>query len=154
MPAMSHFTPLSATLGGVLLGLASSMLFLANGRTLGVSGILSGAFAPLASVSGGERLWRLVFVAGVLTGGLAMLVLDRGTLAFASEQTVPIAVVAGAFVGLGTRIGGGCTSGHGLCGIARLSKRSIVATSVFIASGALVVFIVRHVLHAAGGGAS
>jgi uncharacterized membrane protein YedE/YeeE len=154
MRAMGHFTPLSATLGGVLLGLASSLLFLTNGRILGVSGILSGAVAPPTSVPRGDRLWRLVFLAGILTGGLAVLVLDRGALAFASEQTVPLALVAGVFVGVGTRIGGGCTSGHGLCGIARLSKRSIVATSVFIASGAVVVFIVRHVLHAAGSGTS
>ena len=140
---MSGFTPLTATLGGLLMGAASSILFVADGRILGISGIIG----EIPVTTGTNRSWRLVFLSGLLTGGLVILVLDRAALAFAAEQTVPVAVVAGALVGFGTRLGNGCTSGHGPCGLARLSPRSIVATLVFLATGALTVFIVRHVLH-------
>jgi uncharacterized membrane protein YedE/YeeE len=146
---MTHFTPGAALLGGLLLGVASSLLFFANGRILGISGIVG----RIPLTTGSDRSWRLVFLAGLLTGGLAILGFDRSALAFASEQTVPIAILAGVLVGFGTRLGNGCTSGHGLCGIARLSKRSLVATLVFMATGAVTVFVVRHVLHL-GGGAS
>jgi uncharacterized membrane protein YedE/YeeE len=146
---MSHFTPLFATLGGLLLGAASSLLFVADGRSLGISGIIG----EIPVTTGADRSWRLVFLAGLLTGGLAILWCDRPALAFASEQTVPVAIAAGALVGFGTRLGNGCTSGHGLCGVALRSRRSIVATLVFMTTGALTVFIVRHVLHL-GGGAS
>jgi hypothetical protein len=144
---MSHFTPLSSTVGGLILGLASSLLFLANGRICGISGILGG----LPSSPGGDRAWRLFFLAGLLSGGLLLALFDPSLLALASEQTVPVAVASGVLVGVGTRLGSGCTSGHGLCGIARFSRRSIVATCVFMATGALTVFVVRHVLHLAGG---
>ena len=140
---MSHFTPLASGLGGVLLGVASSLLFLLNGRILGISGIVSLHAAPA-----GDRLWRGVFLAGLFTGGLALLAFDGGALALASESTVPTAIGAGVLVGVGTRMSNGCTSGHGLCGLARLSKRSLVATLVFMATAALTVFVVRHVLHA------
>jgi uncharacterized membrane protein YedE/YeeE len=146
---MSHFTPVAATLGGLLLGIASSLLFVANGRILGISGIVG----KIPLTTGSDRSWRLVFLAGLLTGGVALLGFDRSMLAFASEQTVPASIAAGLLVGFGTRLGNGCTSGHGLCGVARLSKRSIVATLVFMATGAVTVFVVRHVLHL-GGGAS
>jgi uncharacterized protein len=106
---------------------------------------------PLAT--GSDRSWRLVFLAGLLSGAIAILVVDRSALAFAGEQTVLTAAVAGVLVGFGTRLGNGCTSGHGLCGVARLSPRSITATLVFMATGALTVFVVRHVLKL-GGGAS
>jgi uncharacterized membrane protein YedE/YeeE len=139
---MNHFTPVTAMLGGLLLGLASSLLFAANGRILGISGIVG----AIPRTAGADRSWRLVFLAGLLTGSLGLLVVDRSTLAFASEQTVPVAIAAGVLVGFGTRLGNGCTSGHGLCGVARLSKRSIVATLIFMATGALTVFVVRHVL--------
>jgi uncharacterized membrane protein YedE/YeeE len=144
---MSQFTPITATLGGLLLGAASSLLFAANGRILGISGIVG----EIPMTTGADRSWRLVFLAGLFSGALAILALDRPALAFASEQTVPVALAAGALVGFGTRLGNGCTSGHGLCGIARLSRRSIVATMVFMATGALTVFIVRHLLHLRGG---
>ena len=146
---MSHFTPVSATLGGLLLGIASSLLFVADGRILGISGIVG----RIPLTTGSDRSWRLVFLAGLLTGGVAILVVDRSALAFAGEQTVLTAAVAGVLVGFGTRLGNGCTSGHGLCGVARLSRRSIIATLVFMTTGALTVFVVRHVLKL-GGGAS
>ncbi|MGH7293343.1 MAG: YeeE/YedE family protein, partial [Polyangiaceae bacterium] len=154
---MDHFTPVASTLGGVLLGLASSLLYVANGRICGISGILGG----FPSAPGGDRAWRLVFLAGLLTGGLLLAIFDDTALALASEQTVPVAIGAGVLVGIGTRLGSGCTSGHGLCGIARLSKRSIAATGIFMAAAAVTVFVVRHVLHLSlldlgpgGGGAS
>jgi uncharacterized membrane protein YedE/YeeE len=146
---MSHFTPLGATLGGAVLGVAAALLFVLNGRILGITGIVG----QIPRATGSDRAWRLVFLAGLLSGALAVLVFDRSALAFASEQSTPTAIAAGALVGFGTRMGNGCTSGHGLCGTARLSKRSIVATLVFMATGALTVFVVRHLLHA-GGGAS
>jgi uncharacterized membrane protein YedE/YeeE len=148
-PRMNQFTPVSATLGGLLLGIASSLLFVANGRILGISGIVG----RIPLTTGSDRSWRLVFLAGMLSGALAILVVDRSALAFAGEQTVLTAAVAGVLVGFGTRLGNGCTSGHGLCGVARLSPRSITATLVFMATGALTVFVVRHVLKL-GGGAS
>lgn len=144
---MNSFTPVVSTLGGVLLGVACSLLFLVNGRILGISGIIGEI--PWAAAA--DRTWRLVFVAGLLTGGVAIRLVDRAALAFASEQTVPVAVVSGVLVGFGTRLGHGCTSGHGLCGIARLSKRSIVATLVFFVTGALTVLVVKHVLHRSAG---
>jgi uncharacterized protein len=143
---MAHFTPGSAVLGGILLGIASSLLFVLNGRILGISGIVGG----LPAAPSGDRLWRALFLAGLLVGGIALLLLDRGVLASASEQTAPVAVAGGILVGVGTRLGNGCTSGHGLCGVARLSKRSLVATLVFTSAGALTVFVVRHVLHVGG----
>ena len=144
---MSHFTPLQAIAGGLLLGIASSLLFLGNGRILGISGIVG----EIPRAATGDRAWRLVFLAGLLSGGVAVLFVDGAALAFASEQTVPVAIAAGLAVGLGTRFANGCTSGHGLCGIARHSRRSIVATMVFMATGMLTVFLVKHVLHLAAG---
>jgi uncharacterized protein len=144
--AMAHFTPVSAALGGVLLGIASSLLFVLNGRILGISGIVG----SMPAAPSGDRLWRGVFLAGLFVGGIALLIFDRGLLAVATEQTVPVAIAAGVLVGIGTRMSNGCTSGHGLCGLARLSKRSLVATLVFMATGALTVFVVRHLLHAGG----
>ena len=143
---MNHFTPLAATAGGLLLGVAASLLFVGSGRILGISGIVG----ELPVTTGGDRAWRLVFLAGLLTGAVVILMFDRSALAFASEQTVPAAIAAGVLVGFGTRMGNGCTSGHGLCGMARLTRRSILATLVFMATGALTVFVARHVLHLGG----
>jgi uncharacterized membrane protein YedE/YeeE len=141
---MHEFTPVSSTLGGVILGVAASLLFYANGRICGISGILGGL--PLAAT--GDRGWRTLFVLGLLSGGAAFALFDPSALALPSEQTTGVALAAGAFVGLGTRMGDGCTSGHGLCGIARFSKRSVVATLVFMATGAATVYGVRHLLPA------
>jgi uncharacterized membrane protein YedE/YeeE len=142
---MQHFTPIASTLGGVLLGVAASLLFVANGRILGISDIVG----ALPFARGAERPWRLTFLAGLLSGGLLVLALSRDALALADEQSTQVAIAAGVLVGVGTRMANGCTSGHGLCGLARFSKRSLSATLVFMASGAAAVFLVRHVL--AGG---
>lgn len=141
------FTPISSTIGGVLLGVAASALLLANGEVCGISGIMGGA----AFARRGERVWRIVFLAGLLAGGALVAWADRSALAVASEQSTWLAGLSGALVGIGTRMGDGCTSGHGLCGIARFSGRSIVATLVFMATGAATVFVVRHVLGVAAG---
>jgi uncharacterized protein len=143
----SSFTPVSSTIGGVLLGIAASTLLLANGEVCGISSILGGAaFAPRA-----DRVWRVVFLAGLLTGGALVAWVDRSALALATEQSIWSAAASGVIVGIGTRMGEGCTSGHGLCGIARFSERSIVATLVFMATGAATVFVVRHVLGVGAG---
>jgi uncharacterized membrane protein YedE/YeeE len=139
---MSHFTPVSAAVGGLLIGLAASALLYFNGRVAGVSGVLGHALAP----EDGERRWRLLFVAGLVAGGLILTLFNPG--AFDAAAPAPLAAIAlsGLLVGFGTRLGGGCTSGHGVCGIARLSARSIAATIVFMAAGGGTVFVVRHLL--------
>ena len=126
-----------------MLGGASSLLFAVNGRILGVSGIVGGL--PAAA---GDRRWRAVFLAGLLSGGVALRLACPEALALNSESSVALAIGAGVLVGVGTRLANGCTSGHGLCGLARLSPRSLVATLVFMATAALAVFVVRHVLRA------
>jgi uncharacterized membrane protein YedE/YeeE len=128
-------------LGGVLIGVAAVMLFLANGRMAGISGIVGGLLAPPFS----EAAWRVMFVAGLWLGAVAFIVARGAPLALTVQSSLPVMVVAGLLVGVGTRMGGGCTSGHGVCGIARGSKRSIVATLVFVAAAMATVFVVRHV---------
>ena len=138
------FTPGSATIGGLLIGLAAGLLLLLRGRIAGISGILGAALrAPAA-----EGAWRLAFLVG-LPIGAAGVGLATGGLVVQSVVPTPVLVLAGLLVGFGTQLGSGCTSGHGVCGIARGSRRSIAATLVFMGSGALTVFVVRHVLGAA-----
>lgn len=143
---MSAFTPVPALVGGLLIGASASALLLLNGRIAGVSGILANAIVP----EEGDRGWRVTFLAGLVVGGLALAWLHPAAFAGAPTGSLVPVVAAGLAVGFGTRLGGGCTSGHGVCGIARLSARSIVATLVFMAAGAATVFVARHLL----GGAS
>jgi uncharacterized membrane protein YedE/YeeE len=140
---MSPLSLLTSTIGGVLLGTASSLLFVLNGRICGVSGIVG----DLAAATRGDRSWRLAFIAGLLVGGVGLTLVRRDLVALASEQTIGASILAGVLVGVGTRMSHGCTSGHGLCGIARLSKRSIIATLIFMAAGVVTVFVTRHVLN-------
>ncbi len=142
-PPVIAFTPGPALAGGALLGLAATMLYALNGRIAGVSGVVGG----LPAAAPGDRAWRLLFLAGLLTGGLALEMFDGAALARTSEQALPVAIVAGVLVGVGTRLARGCTSGHGLCGVSRLSTRSLAATLVFMAAGMATVFVVRHLLH-------
>jgi uncharacterized protein len=128
---------LASLFGGILIGVSASLLLLAQGRIAGVSGVMGG----LLKRRPGDLAWRLLFLAGLAAGGL--LVAPRASLPHAPA---PLMVAAGLLVGFGTRLGGGCTSGHGVCGIGHLSRRSIIATFTFMASGALTVFVVRHVL--------
>ena len=139
---MEDFTPVSGLTGGLLIGLAAALLLLLNGRISGISGIVGGLFAPKSSDAG----WRVVFVAGLVLGAFGYILATGGSIPVSMQASLPILVVAGLLVGFGTRLGSGCTSGHGLCGIARLSKRSIVATSVFFGVAILTVYLTHHIL--------
>jgi len=139
---VEHFTPVSALFGGVLIGLAASLLLFATGRIAGISGIVSG----LIDSKGDERLWRILFVAGLVVGCLAVRVASGDAIPVRIAASTGALVFAGLCVGVGTRVANGCTSGHGVCGIARLSPRSIAATLTFMATGAATVFVVRHVI--------
>ena len=136
---MTGFTPLASLLGGVLIGTAASLLLVGSGRIAGISSIASG----LLSTRGEERTWRLSFLAGLLGGGLLLAWSAPGALGTPAGPW-PRLALAGLLVGFGSRLGNGCTSGHGICGIARLSRRSLVAVAVFIATGALVVAVVAR----------
>jgi uncharacterized protein len=139
---MENFTPVSGLVGGLLIGLAAALLLLLNGRLSGISGIVGGLLAPKSSDLG----WRVAFVAGLLVGALVYVLATGDALLLEMQASLPVLVVAGLLVGFGTSLGSGCTSGHGICGIARLSKRSIVATSMFFVVAMLTVFLTHHVL--------
>jgi uncharacterized protein len=139
---MENFTPVSALLGGLLIGCAAALLWFMNGRIAGISGILGN----LPGARGGELLWRVAFLAGLI-GAPLIYSLTAGGIAPVGVTASPALLVAGGLlVGFGTRLGSGCTSGHGVCGIARLSKRSMAATAAFMAGGIVVVFLLRHVV--------
>lgn len=137
-----NFTPATGFVGGLLIGLAASALLWLNGRIAGISGIVNGALARPDS----EATWRWLFLAGLLGGAAIEFWLIPARRAFETGLSWPVFLLAGVLVGVGTLLGGGCTSGHGVCGLGRLSTRSLVATLTFIATGVLTVFIVRHVL--------
>ena len=139
---MENFTPISGLIGGLLIGLATTLMLLLNGRIAGISGIVGG----LLTRKGSEVGWRAMFVAGLLLGALVYMLATGGALLVRIEASLPIVVVAGLLVGFGTRLGSGCTSGHGVSGLARFSKRSIVATSVFMGAGIVTVFLTHHTL--------
>ncbi len=139
---MEDFTPISGLIGGLLIGLAAALLLLLNGRISGISGIVGGLLAPRSQ----DVSWRAVFVVGLVLGALAYVLATGGAIPVRMQTSLPILVVAGLLVGFGTRLGSGCTSGHGLCGFARLSKRSIVATSVFFGVAILTVFLTHHII--------
>ena len=137
------FTPWSAAIGGGVIGLAAALLVLVNGRIAGISGIVGGMLRP----SAGEFGWRLAFTAGLIAAPLAYaLGGTRPTITI--DAGYPVLVIAGLLVGVGTRYAGGCTSGHGVCGLSRLSPRSLVATLAFMGTGFATVFVVRHVIGA------
>lgn len=138
------FTPVSALVGGGLIGLAATALYAATGRIAGVSGIVGG----LLRAGTADPAWRILFLAGLVVGA-AGVALVAGAPVLRIEASWPVLVVAGVLVGYGTQLGSGCTSGHGICGIARLSRRSIAATLVFMAAAAATVFVMRHMI---GGG--
>ena len=131
---MTTFTPLSAIAGGAILGTAAVLLMKFNGRIAGISGILNSTLSAVP----GDRLWRLLFLGGLVLGGLLYQIITAEPLITRDSFPVVQLVAAGVLVGLGTRLGSGCTSGHGVCGIARLSPRSIVSTIVFLITGAVV----------------
>jgi uncharacterized membrane protein YedE/YeeE len=139
---MDQFTPVASLVGGALIGLAASLLLLGAGRIAGVSGIVGGLLAPAP----GEIAWRALFVAGLIVGGLGLRAIDPSLVRVDLERSTGAIVVSGLLVGLGTRLGSGCTSGHGVCGISRGSPRSLVATTAFMATGMLAAWLVAHVL--------
>lgn len=146
---MQNFTPWSALSGGAMIGLSATVLMWLNGRVAGVSGILAGG----AGISDpGDRSWRLMFLLGLLLGSAMVIYLAPGQPAFAPRTlfSPDLLVVAGLFVGFGSRMSGGCTSGHGICGIARLSTRSLTAVLVFMGSGAVTVYLARHLFGVSG----
>ena len=138
---MENFTPIPALLGGVLIGLASTWLLAANGRIAGISGIMHGLVVRTA----GDAAWRAWFIAGLIAAGVLWHALG---LAPAPRQGFPLgwALAGGLLVGFGTRLSNGCTSGHGVCGLARLSRRSLVAVVTFMVAGAVATYLCRHVL--------
>jgi hypothetical protein len=137
---MANFTPISAAIGGALIGLSAALLMLVTGRVAGISGILGGCLDFATSDKG----WRIAFIAGLilapLTAGLAGFPVPMPEM----PASWGVIVLAGLLVGFGTRLGGGCTSGHGVCGIARLSARSIAATGIFMGVAIVVVALTRH----------
>ncbi len=145
---LSLSSVLPPLIGGIMIGLASITLMLFSGRIAGVSGIFAGAFTQ----RGNEQTWRVAFVAGLIAGGVLLRVAYPE--AFSNTPaSMAVTVLAGLFVGFGTRLGSGCTSGHGVCGLSRFSPRSFVATLTFIATGMLAVGIVRAIFGAFGGAA-
>lgn len=139
---MEDFTPVSGLVGGLLIGLAVTLLLLLNGRLAGISGIVGGLLASAGRGTG----WRAAFVVGLLIGALAYVVATGDASPVQVGASLPVVLAGGLLVGFGTRLGSGCTSGHGLCGIARFSRRSMVATAVFFGVAMLTVFLTRHVL--------
>lgn len=134
---MENFTPVSATLGGILIGLAAIVLMLFNGRIAGVSGILAGtAFAPNK-----DKLWRVFFIAGIVLGPILYGLVSTNNTNFTMTSSWPLIVAGGLLVGFGTRLGSGCTSGHGVCGLSRLSVRSLAAVCIFMLTGVVTVAI-------------
>ena len=144
MAYIENFTPVTAILGGALIGLSANIMLLLNGRVAGISGILEGAMAFF----GRESRLQLSFIGGLLLAGLSLNWLYPG--AFSGEVTMSVVwvIVAGVLVGFGTRLGSGCTSGHGVCGLSRFSTRSLVATMTFMAAG----FALATILHGVLGG--
>jgi hypothetical protein len=136
-----HFTPGMSLLGGVLIGISSALFILANGRIAGISGILGG----LLSRKPGDIVWRIAFLLGLVAAPAAIVALT-GPITATIEANTEVLVIAGLLVGIGTRYGAGCTSGHGVCGLSRLSPRSLVATLAFMGAGMAIVFVMRHLL--------
>ena len=140
----NHFTPITALIGGIFLGLATTSFMLISGRILGISGILGGLLKK-ETFEHHDTNWRVRFVLGLL---LAPLIYYSVTsdIPPTIESSYFTIIIAGLFVGVGTKIGSGCTSGHGICGLSRLSPRSLVATMIFMGFGILTVFVTRHIL--------
>jgi uncharacterized membrane protein YedE/YeeE len=139
---MNNFTPIASLIGGIMIGLSASAMLLLEGKIAGISGIFAGVLNPTK----GELLWRSSFVAGLLGGGVVLRMFLPDAFNFGIVRPYGGLAVAGLLVGFGTRLGSGCTSGHGVCGISRLSPRSMVATATFVTSGAIVVYFGNHLL--------
>ena len=139
---MANFTPVSAAIGGALIGLSAVLLMFSSGRIAGISGIFSG----LLNLRSEDKGWRIAFLAGLILAPVVAGLVGHGMPTPSLPSSWAVIIVAGLLVGFGTRLGGGCTSGHGICGIARLSPRSVAATVVFMVTAILTVAIARHVV--------
>ena len=139
---MENFTPLNAVLGGLLIGVAATLMLWTSGRIAGISGILTGVLLPNKA----ETPWKAIFLAGLLLGPIGTILISGRELDISVQATPLLSIIAGLLVGFGTRLGSGCTSGHGICGIARFSRRSFLATAVFMGCAIVTVFITKHVL--------
>ncbi|MFU8803014.1 MAG: YeeE/YedE family protein [Bradymonadaceae bacterium] len=139
---MENFTPIASLIGGILIGLSAAALMFFNGRVAGISGIFSGVLMPRTK----DAAWKVFFIGGLVVGGIAMLAVQPHAFEFAIDRSLIALAVAGLLVGIGTQLGSGCTSGHGVCGLSRFSKRSLAATLTFMATGAITVYVINHVL--------
>jgi uncharacterized protein len=139
---MENFTPIASLSGGVLIGLSASILLLCDGKTAGISEIVGGLLSPTPKDIG----WRVLFVVGLLTGGFFFSVFAPQVFTFSIARSTGALIFAGLLVGFGARLGNGCTSGHGVCGVSRFSVRSLVATMTFVITGIATVYIINHLL--------
>jgi len=142
MSTMESFTPIASTIGGVLIGIAAAGLLMFHGRIAGISGIAGGIFRREA----GDISWRVMFLVGLFAAGVVWSFFFPQDYVVGIERSTAALIIAGLTVGIGTQLGSGCTSGHGVCGIGRLSKRSTVATISFMITAAMTVFVVNEVL--------
>lgn len=139
---MHHFSPVPALVGGALIGLSASILLFTHGKVAGISGLYAGALRSDTP----DRAMRIAFLVGLVAAGLVLRLLSPRLFASSWTPSVALALAAGLVVGVGTRVGSGCTSGHGVCGLSRLSMRSLLATVTFMTFGFVTVFVVRHVI--------
>ena len=139
---MTEFTPLMSLFGGTLIGLSAVLLMAFHGRIAGMTGVLTSLLPPVSS----DWAWRAAFVGGAIVAPMLILGLTGQAIDYSSPVPTPWIVISGLIVGVGVYFGSGCTSGHGVCGMARLSPRSIVATGTFLGTAMITVFVIRHVL--------
>jgi uncharacterized membrane protein YedE/YeeE len=139
---MQNFSPVESLVGGIVIGIAALVLLRFYKRIAGISGIFGGLF-PFET---GETLWRLVFLAGLMTGGVVLSFLHSDAVTFELTYSNPALILAGLLVGIGSRMGNGCTSGHGICGLGRLAPRSVVAVLTFMVTGILSAVLVQQFL--------
>lgn len=139
---MENFTPVTALIGGLLIGGAATLTLWANGRIAGISGILSGVVVP----RGVDAIWRVLFIGGLIAGSFLAMNFAYDGRPLEMQAGPLLTITAGLLVGFGTRLGSGCTSGHGICGLARFSRRSFTATLLFMLTAIVTVFLTRHVM--------
>ncbi len=139
---MEHFTPITGLIGGMFIGLSAASFVLLNGRVAGISGIVGGVFSDQLS----QLSWRLAFIVGIVIGPFLVQAATGTSPVIAMQVDTPLLVLGGLLVGFGSRLGSGCTSGHGICGLARGSERSLVATATFFSIALATVFLMRHVM--------
>lgn len=139
---MENFTPITALIGGLLIGGAATVTLWANGRIAGISGILSGIVVP----RGMDTIWRALFIGGLILGSFLAMNFATDGRPLEMQASPLLTIIAGLLVGFGTRLGSGCTSGHGICGLARFSRRSFTATALFMVTAIITVFLTRHVM--------